>query len=104
MEIKNKMILLPFLSFCLLFAIGAKAIAQPKEISISEICNSYNGRRMYLELGEQGILQASNIIVPGIANVIRKIINSLMCSIIIKSINKLKYIKKIIILKSRSRL
>lgn len=41
--------------------------SQPK--AINEICNSYNGRRIYMELGEHGVLQASNVVVPGNTNV-----------------------------------
>lgn len=34
-----------------------------------EICNRYNGRRIYLDLGEQGVLKATNITVPNLTNV-----------------------------------
>lgn len=44
-----------------------------------EICNLYNGRRIYLELGEHGQIEATNVSVPAYINVSIKpesIINS----------------------------
>lgn len=35
-----------------------------------EICNIYNRRRFYLELGEHGRIEASNVTVPPFVNVI----------------------------------
>lgn len=35
----------------------------------NEICNSYSGRRIYMELGEQGTLQATNVVLPTTPNV-----------------------------------
>lgn len=35
----------------------------------NEICNSYSGRRTYLELDEHGKLQATNIVIPTTPNV-----------------------------------
>lgn len=34
-----------------------------------EICNRYNGRRIYVDLGEQGVVKATNITVPLTTNV-----------------------------------
>lgn len=46
-----------------------KVSAQTPLPPISEICNNYNGRRLYLELNEAGALMASNVVIPGAANV-----------------------------------
>lgn len=35
----------------------------------NEICNGYNGRRYYLELGEHGRVEATNVTVPSYVNV-----------------------------------
>lgn len=35
----------------------------------NEICNGYNGRRYYLELGEYGRVEATNVTVPLFVNV-----------------------------------
>lgn len=43
--------------------------SQSQPNAINEICNTYNGRRIYLELGEHGVLQASNVDVSGNTNV-----------------------------------
>lgn len=43
--------------------------SQSQPNAINEICNTYNGRRIYLELGEHGVLQASNVGVSGKTNV-----------------------------------
>lgn len=35
----------------------------------SEICSVNNGKRIYLELGDEGVLKATNITVPSFLNV-----------------------------------
>lgn len=44
--------------------------ADTKQWSVNEICNNYNGRRIYLESNQFGTLIASNISVPDNTNVI----------------------------------
>lgn len=51
---------------CILIANCRDAIGQPLPSSVitSEICNNYNARRIYLELGEHGVLHGLDATVP----------------------------------------
>lgn len=72
-EIQRKMCLSIFGGFFLialvLVAHFHDVSSQSQSNAINEICNVYNGRRIYLDLGEHGVLKASNIAVPGNTNV-----------------------------------
>lgn len=69
--------------------------SQSQPNTINEICNGYNGRRIYLDLGEHGVLQASHVVVPGYTNVnifIVKIVNYLPVCVLQFNLVKLAYL------------
>lgn len=43
----------------------------------NEICSVNNGKRIYLELGDKGVLKATNITVPSFMNNVRSLYNHL---------------------------
>ncbi|XP_055538591.1 uncharacterized protein LOC129726052 isoform X2 [Wyeomyia smithii] len=49
--------------FLLIFLVAAKVDGLPRIFRSNEICGVYNGHRVYLELGDRGQLQASNVTV-----------------------------------------
>lgn len=54
----------------LLVAVIANNGVNSKAWPVNEICNNYNGRRIYLEINEFGTLIASNVSLPENTNVI----------------------------------
>lgn len=86
---KRKMCLSIF-SRCLIIAFAllaplSEVYSQSQSNAINEICNNYNGRRIYLELGEHGVLQSSSVVVPSTTNVNK---NSLSYQLVINLVKK----------------
>lgn len=56
------------LCFLLLIHKAHEASAITKYLRSNEICSANNGKRIYLELGDKGVLKATNITTPILTN------------------------------------